>query len=275
MPYDLSSPSVVLTLSDSLQEISGLAMGPTGEWLAAVNDEEGIIFLLSPVTGQILRQIPFADKGDFEGIEITGADAWVVKSSGTLYQVARFLSEDRTVTRYKTGLRKSNDVEGLCFDVDRQGLLLSCKGWGADGPDSLLRKSVFCFDLDVAMLWEEPVLSVVQSDMDRLRGRAEPDFAKAGGPLAPELSEPEPIDFHPSGIAIHPVSGDRYILSSQGKRLVVSDRSGNLLAMVKLDKKILPQPEGICFAADGTLYIASEGKKGNALLCQFDPDRSR
>ncbi len=273
LSYDLSQPAAVFSLSDSLQEISGLAMGPSGEWLAAVNDEDGIIFLLSPLTGAILRQVPFADKGDYEGIEVVGTDAWVVKSSGTLYKVAEFLSEDRTVTRYKTRLGKSNDVEGLCFDESRAGLLLGCKGWGTDGPDSLVRKSVFCFDLGTTELWAHPVLSVHGSDMDRLTGHSEePQKPVAGGTLPTDLPEPVRTDFHPSGIAIHPVSGDRYILSSQGKRLAVVDPSGALLGMVRLDKKVLPQPEGICFAADGTLYIASEGKKGKALLCRFDPD---
>lgn len=75
--------------------------------------------------------------------------------------------------------------------------------------------------------------------------------------------------FGPSGIAIQPQSGDIYIISSLGKTLFVLGKEGKLKHIEKLEKEILPQPEGITFDADGTLYIASEGRDGAARLCIF------
>ena len=44
------------------------------------------------------------------------------------------------------------------------------------------------------------------------------------------------------------------------KVLIVLSSEGKILEMVKLDKNRFPQPEGICFDADGTLYLSSEAK---------------
>jgi secreted PhoX family phosphatase len=54
-----------------------------------------------------------------------------------------------------------------------------------------------------------------------------------------------------------------------GKTLFVLSKEGKLKHIEKLEKEILPQPEGITFDADGTLYIASEGRDGAARLCIF------
>jgi uncharacterized protein YjiK len=39
----------------------------------------------------------------------------------------------------------------------------------------------------------------------------------------------------------------------------------------KLDKELLPQPEGICFSPDGIMFISSEGKGGKGRILVFQP----
>jgi uncharacterized protein YjiK len=43
---------------------------------------------------------------------------------------------------------------------------------------------------------------------------------------------------------------------------LILDADGNAKYAYVLDKKMFPQPEGITFGTDATLYISSEGKKG-------------
>ena len=76
--------------------------------------------------------------------------------------------------------------------------------------------------------------------------------------------------FSPSAIAVHPKTGQMYVLSSVGKILVVLDAKGNVQKVEKLDKSEYRQPEGLCFAKDGTMYMSSEGKGGKARIYRFD-----
>ena len=46
-------------------------------------------------------------------------------------------------------------------------------------------------------------------------------------------------------------------------------RTGKLLSSVALSPDLFKKPEGICFAPDGTLFIASEGDGGNGYILRF------
>ncbi len=267
-PYLLDQPNVTFELPESLKEVSGLSMAADNTQIAAVNDEEGIIFFLDKMTGQIVNQITFGDDGDYEGIEIAGNDAWIIKSSGTLYQVKNYASDNRQVFKFKSFLNKENDVEGLAYDPVRNSLLIGCKGKGLEGEENKLKKAIYEFRLSDLMVMNEPVYLLTLPDfqeyLEHVQG--EEHLEKLQEIFTPEEGE---MKFSPSGIAIHPLTGDVYVTSSKGKLLLVLDKEGHILHLEKLDKKIHPQPEGICFDADGTLYIANEGKDGKARIYKF------
>lgn len=63
------------------------------------------------------------------------------------------------------------------------------------------------------------------------------------------------VSFQPSGMAIHPVSGNIYIIASVGNLLMVYSKESIMLAMIKLRSEYFPKPEGICFSPDGSLYF--------------------
>ena len=50
------------------------------------------------------------------------------------------------------------------------------------------------------------------------------------------------------------------------------DSIGKLLKLHKLYEESFPQPEGITFAPDGTLYISNEGKGGTANILEVEFD---
>jgi uncharacterized protein YjiK len=77
------------------------------------------------------------------------------------------------------------------------------------------------------------------------------------------------MKFSPSAIAVHPITGEIYVTSSKGKLLLVLDRQGRIVHLEKLKKSLHTQPEGICFDADGTMFIANEGKDGKAKIYKF------
>lgn len=249
-------------MPESLTEISGLSLTPDGKQLSAIDDEKGVIFLINKENGKVERQINFWEDGDYEGIEIVGNDAYAVKSSGSIFVVRNHLSEDRKTEKIKSFLNKENDVEGLGYDPKANRLLLGCKGKGIDGEGAALKKAIYALDLASLEINSKPVyvLSVqaVQHYLEHY------DWDAEGRERLMELFSPETkeMKFSPSGIAVHPLTGDIYITSATGKMLLVLSREGEILFLEKLKKNLHAQPEGISFDAGGTLYISNEGKDG-------------
>ena len=80
----------------------------------------------------------------------------------------------------------------------------------------------------------------------------------------------------PSAIAIHPQTGELYVLSSVNKVLLILGSDGAIRHVEILDNSIHMQPEGITFRHDGGLYISNEGKKKNDYIGKvyyFEPMR--
>ena len=250
-PYQLAEPAKSWKLPDALVEISGLSYIDTHR-LACVQDEKGIIFIFNLNTGEIEMEIGFGDDGDYEGIEIIENDAWVLKSNGILYKVVDYLKKgDPPVIKYKTALSGKNDTEGLAYDPVNKSLLIACKeNPFVDEKGGKKLKAIYSFKLETKLLETEPFLLI---NMDTVR------YYNGD------------VTFKPSGIAIHPATGNIFILGSAGNLLLVLSGKGEMLAVIHLSPKIFPQPEGICFSPDGNLYIANEGDGLQGSVLKFEP----
>ena len=80
-----------------------------------------------------------------------------------------------------------------------------------------------------------------------------------------EVSRKAAADFKPSDLAVNPVNGDLFVLSSSLTSIVVLDSSRRFVAAFRLDKDVLPQPEGIAFMTNGDMFVASEAPKRGVL----------
>ncbi len=235
VPYALAHPSAVMPLPRELREISGLAWLPSGR-LAAVQDERGSVYELDPATGAILRVTAFHPSGDFESVAWDGAALWALESGGTLYR----LVEGEPVQRLSTGIRARCDAEGVEWDGRR--LLVACKEEPGGGLAGV--RAVYAVD-------RASGATALAFTLDRraLDGRGRP--------------------FKPSALARHPATGELYVLSSVRQSLAVVAPDGRLTHVADLPRERLMQPEGLAFAPDGTLYVASEGHP--SVLLRYDP----
>ena len=235
--YRLHEPDALFRLDDELDEVSGLAYVDE-HTLAMVNDEKGNIYLWNRQAEDITGKIDFGKSGDYEGITLAGSTAYVLRSDGDVYEVTDFYGHPETV-KHENPLSSDNDAEGLAYDAERQQLLIACKATGRtqEDPDDVLAYRFSPTAPDVLV----PALT-------------------ARGPRV-----------HPSGIALHPRTHHYYLLSSADRQLLMFDTDGQLLQTAQLARQRFPQPEGICFSPEGTLYIASEGRHGQATLLQFNP----
>lgn len=266
--YDLEEPDQTYPMPRKLEEISGLGITEDGETLLAIQDENGILFFINRYSGEVTDEIDFGEDGDYEGVEMVGSTAYVVKSSGTVYEVRHPGTPRQEVEKYNFFLDEDNDVEGLAYDKANNRLLLACKAKAGHEKSYKHQKGIYAFNLKTKTLGEEPVYLISLDSINRYLETA-PAIRKLEKIM--EFFDPnQDFGFSPSAIAIHPLTGDIYVTSSVGKLLLVLNPQGQTLHIEKLSKKVHPQPEGLCFDAIGTMYLSNEGKDGSGLVYRFN-----
>jgi len=264
--YDLNNPAKTFKLPKDLNEISGLEYYKD-QTLLAVQDENGLIFAINSENGDIERTYSFGKDGDYEGIALVGEHVWVLKSNGNLIRLKK-LEDDASRKVFKTHLTKSNDTEGLAYDAANNRLLVVCK----ESPGKKIKKAraIYGFDLSTHELSKTPVMLV---DLKKVRKMldassvAEED-GKEAGMLAGEKGD---VTLKPSGIAIHPVSGDLYLLSTVPQLLLILSANGRILSVDRLNPELFEQPEGIAFDECQNLYISNERVRHSANILRFSP----
>jgi hypothetical protein len=245
------------TLPSGLREASGLAITRDGR-LFSHDDEQGVVHQINPADGSRIKRFSLGRvtiDGDFEGIAVKQDTMFLVTSDGVIYRFREADDGDHVrYTYYKTALSAGNDVEGLEYDEETDCLLLACKGaaglTGKERKEWEDRRAVYEFSLKTETLNPVPRFLVALRELGKKGKKAK---------------------FHPSGIAKHPGSGTFFLVSAQGDLVIELDRKGNLLGTQEYRKKANPQPEGIVFAQDQTLYLCNDGQGGKGTLTVFSP----
>ena len=226
-------------LPEELTEISAISY-LDNQRIACIQDEEGSIYIYNINTNEIERKVPFAGAGDYEGMTFVNDVAYVVNSSGVIYEVSNLQGEKPNVKEYKTFLDSKNDVEGIGWDKKRKKLLVTVKKDDAAGA-----KGIYAFDPVTKQMAKDPAITLDLTDQL---------FARSG--------KKKKADFQPSSISIHRTLGDIYVLEGTNQRLLILDNKGNPQKLVQLNKKDFLQPEGITFSPEGDIFISNEGKSG-------------
>ena len=229
--YNLRQPDAVYVLPKSLNEISGLSY-IKNDLLLCIQDEKGSLYVYDLKNEKIVDKIKFGKSGDYEGVEVVGNTAYVIRSDGKLYIIANIWeAEKRTISDKKLNTLKGCDVEGLGWDAASGRLMIACKELKNTENHNLYAWS-----------------SKTQTLEDY-------DFAI------------KDADLKPSGIAMHPQTGNIYLLSSASNRLLVLSPKGKEIMRYQLSNRIFRQAEGITFSPQGDLYISNEakGKEANIL----------
>lgn len=245
--YDLKNPTHTWELPKSLLEISGNTWVDKNHVLL-IDDEHPILFLFEIKDKELVldKTIPFQEdkkgKLDIEGVTIVNDIVYAVGSNGILFKITDWNSK-LSVEKINTSLKGKNNTGGLCYDPVTNHLLIACKeDSGIKGADKST-KVVYQFDMVTEKIVEEPFLIFDKKTFEKLVGKQ--------------------IAFHPSAIAVHPVSKNIHLLSTRdNKCMAVFNRSGTLISFQFIDEELIPQPEGICFSPDGKMYISSEGRAG-------------
>ncbi len=256
-PYDIDKPDVRYELPYRLREISGLTYHSDTS-LLCVNDEEGVVFDYDMKNREIAGVYSFGKKGDYEGVELVDNILYVLRSNGDIYAVKNFNTDAVRTVRYKTLLNSKTNTEGLGYDKNMHSLLIACKGQAAPQYPSKGIKAIYSFSLNTFQLSEKPVYNI--------------NLRQVGNIIAAgnnREADKKDCMFKPSAVAVHPISKNLYVLASAGKKMLVLNSHGDILAIIKLKPTVFYQPEGLCFAPDGTMFICNEAKEQQANILKF------
>jgi len=245
--YHLNQPSAIWKMPKVLDEISGIEI-LNNQKIVCQNDEKGNLYVYNLNNRSLEKTISFAKKGDYEDIAIKGSSVYVLRSDGTIFEVQNYLSQPKTII-HKAFLKQEDNIEGLFFDIQKNRLLLACKG-NSDQKTVKNTRFVYEFSLRKNVLNPNSILTISQKEIQK--------------------TYPTKSLFSPSGIAIHPISKNIYILSSVGKMLAEFTSEGKLQKIYKLNFSHFQQPEGISFNENGDLYISNEAKKNKATILKFN-----
>lgn len=255
--YSLDDPDKSYDLPGSLEEISGLDY-LSDQILLCIEDEKGILYFYNTIERKVTREIKFAKDGDYEGVTHIDNMAYVVKSNGDLFSFPIDGENKVDSRKIDTPFKGANDLEGLSVGHQDNELYFACKGQAEIENNQAKGRAVYRFDLKKNQLLNTPYI-LLTTEL----------FKKALEQN--DLSPSHHMPFKPSGIAIHPVTGDVFIIGSVGKLIIIINKSGSITGAAPLSKKIFVQPEGICFDEKGTLFISSEGSGKNGYILAFNP----
>lgn len=262
--YDLAHPDRRFALPAELREISALT-DINAQTVAALQDEMGRIYFIDHTTGRVTATFDFAAAGDYEGLTRVGSDLYTLRSDGLIHHL---VVKDGKVTVADT-IRvdvPNRNLESIGYDEERHLLLIAAKDNLKGSPSARDRRYVYGWDLRRRQLLDRPVL-----DMSVAAIIAEAQAMGVKLPRERKKNGKEEVQFklRPSSIALQPQQGTYWLLSAADHTLLIFDRSGHLLDLVPLDRKLYPKAEGITFLANGDLLISNEGKDAPANLLFF------
>lgn len=262
--YDFNEPDETIVLPDILREVSGITMGDN-QHIFCVQDENGILFQVDLESNEIVLQQPFGEDGDYEGVCRVGSFFYVLRSDGTLFELeeqtaaAELRAEEDApevggmrVNRYDLGLPVAEN-EGLCFDKKNNRLLIISRD---KSPHTKTNdRLIHAFDLAGKRLLKQPVFTL--------------------NPFSGKWNKQSDLSFRPSELALHPLTGEIFVLSSKDHALFVFSPQGKIETIQLFNPTIFTKPEGIAFLENGDVYISNEGKeeKPTILFFQYDPKK--
>lgn len=231
--YNLSKP-FKMDLPVELDEISGTAYYPYDSSVFAIVDEFGLLYKI-PLTGnKPIRKWKFADGADYEELVRIDSVFYVLRSDGTI--VSFTFNDSNQVVRHETDFNdEDNEFESLYYDSTIKKLGMICKDCEADRKKSL---TGYYFDPHTN-LFDDTV------------------FAIRAKKIADALNEKK-IKFKPSAAAIHPITGQLYIIAAVNSLLVIINKQGEPEGVYRLDERLFKQPEGLTFTPKGDMIISNE-----------------
>ena len=233
--YNINKP-IVAKLPPMLDEISGIIYYPKDKSLFAIHDERGWLYKIEMEKKLEVEKWKYSPGADFEDIAMADSMFFAIKSNGNIVAF-RFARPDSPIVKtFHLPERGKKEFETLYNDTTRQELMMICKDCESDEKNMT---SVYAFDYKQMKYVDSPAFVIDAKNIEKK--------------LGDKMSK-----FKPSAAAIHPKTGELFIVSSVNKVLVVVEPSGKVKDVFQLDPIVFKQPEGLTFTPQGDLLISNE-----------------
>ncbi len=238
-------------MPQNLDELSGIALTHDGRLLAQ-GDEKAQISEIDYRRGIVTKQFVVGHptvKADLEAITAAKGLVYLLASNGTLYEFREGANGERVdYTTHDTRLGKECEFEGLTYDPAITSLLLACKH---------VHKKSLKNDL---LIYRWPAHKDDQGERQ---------ISELAIPLS---SIPKAVlrkgEFHPSDIAIDPITGNYVIISSLERAIISVTPAGQVVFARPLPGEH-DQPEALAITTDSILIIGDEAAHKPAAITLF------
>jgi hypothetical protein len=264
--YDFSKPQLNVILPEVLHEISGITVIDSTT-VACIQDENGILFLYDIAHFRIRKEISFGLNGDYEGITKVENTLYILRSDGVIFEIEDYTSKKLTIKEYKTGIPAYNN-EGLCYDKDKNRLLIGAKGKINKDPLNKDKRFIYEFNLQTKSLNQKPLISFNVNSINL--------FAKQNGLVLTKKETKNGkitevgFKLNTSEIAIHPITKKLYVLSATDHCLFICNINGELEHIEQLNPVLFNKAEGLSFFSNGDMIISNEGQAHQPTLLRFN-----
>lgn len=249
--YDLTNP-LMIHLKTNLDEISGIVYYPKDTSIFAVDDEEGVLYKIYIRKQVQVKQWKFSGDGDYEDIVLLDSTFYALRSDGNVKIFTFFSKDSLKLAESAVPISGNNNFETLYFDQSLQKIILMCKECESDKKKMT---STYALDPQSYTFSDTPFFSINAED------------------IGEELGD-DNLKFRPSAAAVHPLTKDVYIISSENKALVIANHYGKVKDVYELDPRLFKQPEGITFTPAGDLIVSNEAADigaPNILIFKYKP----
>ena len=177
---------------------------------------------------------------------------YLVTSSGRLYEFHEGADDESVLfTAHATGAGRDCEIEGLAYDERARELLLMCKDPRTADLTGLV--AIHRWSIGEGRLRDDSPTAI---PMPEVAGRIGANR------------------FRPSGIELHPVSGNYFVVAARQRAVAEVTPAGTVLHVRRFEAPWHRQIEGIAFAPDGALIVADEGRDERGTLTIYPaPER--
>jgi uncharacterized protein YjiK len=242
--YNFTSPNLY-KLPGILDEISGIFFYAKDSSLFAIQDEKGWLFKIHLRIPLQIEKWKFSNGADYEDITLADSTFFVLRSKGIIEKFKFSTPDSVSIQPYRLSEEK-NEFETLYYDSSLHQLIVICKNCEQDKRKEV---SSFAFDLSTNSF--------------------SPSFKIETTAIKDELGEDDKFRLKPSAAAIHPLTGELYVLASVNHVLVVLNKDHSVRSAYRLDPGLFKQPEGMTFTPKGDLIVSNEVAEGGSANILF------